>query len=124
VETYRLQKMKSKHWILILLVPLSEMKALFYSSNEKVSWYVFTDHKKLMCNVLQDYSNVVIFGVIFYYLAFIKVDLYTRSIAIYLFILNALDLLHLGLMDMQYFIPLKLLLAYIILYLCNRSKIL
>ena len=66
---------------------------------------------------------MLIFGVVFYYLAFIKVDLMARNIAIFLFIINGLDLLHLGLMDMQYFIPLKLLLAYIILKLCNRLKI-
>lgn len=66
---------------------------------------------------------MLIFGVVFYYLAFIKVDLMARNIAIFLFIINGLDLLHLGLMDMKYFIPLKLLLAYIILKLCNKLKI-
>lgn len=115
--------MKSKHWILLLLIPLSEIKALFYNSNLKVSWYLFSDNKRFLCNVLEDYSNMVIFGVVFYYLAFIKVDLRTRNISIFLFIINALDFIHLGLMDMQYFIPLKLLLAYIILNLCNKLKI-
>jgi len=115
--------MKSKHWILILLIPLSEIKALFYNSNLKVSWYLFSDNKRFICNVLEDYSNMVIFGVVFYYLAFIKIDLRIRNISIFLFIINALDLIHLGLMDMQYFIPLKSLLSYFILRLCNKSKI-
>lgn len=115
--------MKNKHWILILLIPLSEIKALFYNSDLKVSWYLFSNNKRFICNVLEDYSNMLIFGVVFYYLAFIKVDLRVRNIAIFLFIINGLDLLHLGLMDMKYFIPLKLLLAYIILKLCNKLKI-
>jgi hypothetical protein len=115
--------MKSKHWILILLIPLSEVKAFFYNSELKVSWYLFSDNKRFLCNVIEDYSNIIIYGVIFYYLAFIKVDLKTRSICIFLFILNALDLIHLGLMDIQYFITLKLLLSYIILQLCSKLKI-
>lgn len=115
--------MRLKHWILVLLVPFSEIKALFYNSDTKVSWYLFSDNKRFLCNVLEDYSNTIIFGVIFYYLAFVKVDLKTRNICIFLFIINALDLLHLGLMDMQFFIPLKLLLAYFILNLCNKLKI-
>ena len=115
--------MKNKHWILILLIPLSEIKALFYNSDLKVSWYLFSDNKRFLCNVLEDYSNMFILGVVFYYLAFIKIDLRVRNISIFLFIVNALDLVHLGLMDLQYFIPLKLLLSYIILRLCNRLKI-
>jgi hypothetical protein len=115
--------MKSKYWILLLLIPLSEIKALFYNSNLKVSWYLFSDNKRFICNVLEDYSNMLIFGVVFYYLAFVKIDLRIRNISIFLFIINALDLLHLGLMDMEYFIPLKLLFSYIILRLCNKLKI-
>lgn len=67
-----------------------------------------------MCNVLEDYVNIVIFGIIFYYMAFIKIDLNIRKICLFLFILNALDLIHLGLMDMQYMVALKLVLTYAI----------
>ena len=106
--------MKSKHLILLLLVPLSEIKALFYNSNLRVSWYFFSDKEKFMCNVLEDYANIVIFGIVFYFITFEKIDKITRNICLFLFILNALDLIHLGLMDMQYFVILKLVLTYVI----------
>ena len=112
--------MKSKHWILLLLIPLSEIKAVFYNSDLKVSWYLFSDNKRYLCNVLEDYSNIIILSTVFYYLTFVKIDSKTRNICLFLFILNVLDLIHLGLMDMEYFIPLKLLLAFIILKICNR----
>jgi hypothetical protein len=112
--------MKSKHWILLLLIPLSDIKAVFYNSDLKVSWYLFSDNKRYLCNVLEDYSNIIILSVVFYFLTFVKIDIKTRNICLFLFILNVLDLIHLGLMDMEYFIPLKLLLAFIILKICNR----
>lgn len=115
--------MKSKHWILLLLIPLSEIKALFYNSDTRVSWYLFSDNERFLCNVLEDYSNTIIFGIIFYYLAFVKVDLKLRNICIFLFIINALDLLHLGLMDQTYFVPVKLVLAFIILKICNKLRV-
>ena len=111
--------MRNKEIVLLLLIPLSEAKALFYSSNEKVSWFLFSNHKRYLCNVIEDYSNIVIFAIIFYYMAFVKPDLSTKSISLFLFILNALDLIHLGLMDMQYFIIAKLLIAFLI---CKLSK--
>lgn len=114
---------KLKHWILVLLVPLSEAKALFYKSEEKVSWYLFSDHSRYKCNVIEDYSNVIIMSTIFYYITFVKLDLLTKKICLFLFVANILDLIHLGLMDLEYFIALKLLLAYIILEICNKSKI-
>lgn len=116
-------KFKIKHYILFLLVPLSEAKALFYSSNEKVSWYLFSDHKRFICNVVEDYANILIMSTIFYYITFVKLDLLTKKICLFLFVANILDLIHLGLMDLEYFITLKLLLAYIILEICNKSKI-
>lgn len=114
--------MKSKQLILWLLVPLSEAKALFYNSDEKVSWYLFSDNRRLLCNVVEDYSNIIIMCVIFYYLTFLKIDIKTRNVCLFLFILNILDLIHLGLMDLEYFICLKLLLSYIILIACNKLK--
>lgn len=115
--------MKLKHYILLLLVPLSEAKALFYKSEEKVSWYLFSDHKRFICNVVEDYANILIMSTIFYYISFVKLDLITKKICLFLFVANILDLIHLGLMDLEYFIALKLLLAYIILIICNKSKI-
>ena len=106
--------MKSKHLILLLLVPLSEIKALFYSSDLRVSWYLFSDEKRYLCNVIEDYSNILIFGIVFYFITFEKTDKITRNICLFLFILNALDLIHLGLMDMQYMVALKLVLTYAI----------
>lgn len=122
-KIHRLLKMKSKHWILLLLIPLSNIKALFYNSDLRVSWYLFSDNKRYLCNVLEDYSNIIIFGTLFYYLAFVKIDINIRKISLFLFVINALDLIHLGLMDMQLFIALKLLLAYIIIKICNRLRI-
>lgn len=106
--------MKSKHLILYLLVPLSEAKALFYNSDLRVSWYLFSDNKRYLCNVIEDYSNIVIFGIIFFYMSFVTLDKKIRKFCLFLFIVNALDLIHLGLMDLQYFIPIKLVLSALI----------
>jgi hypothetical protein len=38
--------MKSKQLILLLLIPLSEIKAIFYYSDLKVDWYLFSDEKR------------------------------------------------------------------------------
>jgi len=115
--------MKSKHWILFLLIPLSNAKALFYNSDLRVSWYFFSDNKRFLCNVVEDYSNIIIFGVIFYYMAFVKIDINIRKISLFLFIVNALDLIHLGLMDMHLFIAFKIFLSYLITVICNKLKI-
>ena len=39
---------------------------IFYNSDQEVSWYLFSDSKRYLCNVLEDYSNIIIFGVVFY----------------------------------------------------------
>jgi len=59
-----------KHIILLLLIPMSEIKAIFYDDETKVSWFLFSDHKKYICNVLEDYSNIIIIGVILFYSIF------------------------------------------------------
>lgn len=114
--------MKSKHIVLWLLVPLSEAKALFYNSDLRVSWYLFSDNKRYLCNVVEDYSNILIFGIVFYYMAFVRFDITIRKFCLFLFVLNAFDLIHLGLLDCIYFIPLKLLLTYFTLKICNISN--
>jgi len=108
--------MQKKHLILLLLIPFAEAKAIFYNVNMRVSWYLFSDHERQLCMVVEDYCNIVIFGVVFWYLYKETRDLILKQIALFLFILNALDLIHLGLYDMQGFIALKLLLAYGIYY--------
>ena len=120
MKTYLHQKMKSKHFILLFLIPLSEIKALFYNSNLKVSWYLFSNTERFICNALEDYSNIIILSTVFYYLCFVKIDRKVKEIGLFLFIINILDLIHLGLMDLQYFTPVKLLLAFIIFKLCNK----
>ncbi len=114
--------MTNKHLILILLIPLSEAKAIFYHVDKEVSWYLFSDHARQMCNVVEDYSNIIIFGVVFYFMAYTKIDKKTKNTASFLFILNALDLIHLGLFDKQYFVILKVMLAFAIFTLCYKLK--
>jgi hypothetical protein len=91
--------MRNRHLILLSLIPLSEVKAVFYQSNLKVRYAVFSDNKLYLCNILEEYSNILIIGIVFYFLAFLKIDLITKKIALFLFIINALDFVFLGLMD-------------------------
>jgi len=114
--------MKSKHLILLLLIPLSEIKAIFYDSDLRVSWYLFSENERFLCNVLEDYSNILIIGTVFYYYLHVKQDILTRNIILFLFIINALDFVHLGLMDMSHLVWLKLILAFIILKVCSRLR--
>jgi len=105
--------MKSKHIILFLLLPLSEIKSIFYNSDLKVDWFLFSDNKRFLCNVLEDYSNIIIIGIILYYYLFTNRDIISKQIIFFLFILNALDLLFLGLMDNELYL-LKLPISLII----------
>lgn len=90
--------MRIKHLILLLLIPFSEIKAIFYNSDLQIRAYLFTDKTKYLCNVLEDYSNMIILGVVFYFIAFLKHDLITKKICLFLFIVNALDFIFFGLM--------------------------
>lgn len=114
--------MRIKHFLILLLIPLSEVKAIFYNSDKKVSWYLFSDNERYLCNVLEDYSNSIIICVFCWFLAFDKLDNITRNIFAYLFFLCILDFIHLGLMDMQYLIMAKIVLAYGIYYLWSKLK--
>ena len=109
----RLIKMKSKHLILFLLLPLSEIKSIFYNSDLKVDWYLFSDNKRYLCNVLEDVSNIIIIGIILYFYLFTKRDIVSKQIIFFLFVLNGLDLLFLGLMDNELYL-LKLPISLII----------
>lgn len=108
--------MRIKHIILLLLIPFAEAKAIFYNVDMKVSWYLFSDHKRQLCMVVEDYCNIVIFGVVFWYIYKETRDIILKQISLFLFILNTLDFVHLGLYDMEGFIAIKLLLAYGIYY--------
>lgn len=113
--------MKSKHLILLLLIPLSEIKAIFYDYYEKVSWYLFSDNKKYIDNVLEDYSNIIIIGVVLYFPLFVKLDIVTKQILFFLFIINAWDFVFLGLYDNDHYlwkIPLT-----VITYMYANSKV-
>ena len=123
VQAYRQQRMKSKNLILLLLVPLSEIKAIFYRCDIKVSWYLFSDNKKYICNVIEDYSNILIIGIIFYYSLFVKFDLNTKQIILLLFILNSFDLLFLGLFDNEYYLLKLPLTALTYAYVINKIHI-
>lgn len=102
--------MKSKYLILLSLIPLSEIKAIFYNSDIRVSWYLFSDNKRFLCNVLEDYSNCIIIGTFIFYSIFVKLDIVCKQILLFLFIINALDLVFLGLMDNNFYL-LKIIIA-------------
>ena len=114
--------MRSKHLILILLVPLSEMKALFYNSDIRVYYSFFSQEKKYLCNVVEMYSNLLIFSILFFLFAFLKQDLISRKICLFLFVINLLDLIHFGFMDVPYFVIPKLCISYIIFRLWLKLK--
>jgi len=104
--------MRLKHFLLLLLIPFSEIKAIFYNVDMAISGYLFSDHKRQICLVVEDYCNIIIIGVVMGFFVFSKRDKISTQIVLFLFILNALDFLHLGLYDMQGFIIVKLVLAY------------
>lgn len=113
---------RKKVLCLILLIPLAEIKAIFYHSNIKIKSGIFVGNPRYLCNVLESYADVIIFGVIFYYISNVDIDKETKETAKFLFILNVLDLIHLGLLDMQYLVIAKLLLAYAIYYLWSKLR--
>lgn len=112
--------MRAKHFLLLILIPLSEIKAIFYDSNIKVPWYLFSEKKKFLCNVFEDYSNIIILGVVFFFLTKPKNDLITRKICLFLFIVNFLDLVFIGLMGNALYL-LKIPISIITYsYICKR----
>jgi hypothetical protein len=112
--------MKSKYLILLSLIPLSEVKAVFYQSDLKVRYAIFSENKMYLCNVLEEYSNIIILGTVFYFLAFIKPDFATKQIALFLFIINGLDFVFLGLMDNLFYL-LKIPLSFILFAYANNK---
>lgn len=88
-----------KNKILMLLIPFSEVKAVFYQSDIRIKYALFSDNDKFLCNVLEDYSNIIIIGILMYYSLFVRLEYKTKQILLFLFIINALDFVYLGLMD-------------------------
>jgi hypothetical protein len=113
-QILKINKMRLRHLLLIFLIFLSEAKAIFYNLDMEVSWYLFSDHKRQVCMVVEDYCNIVIFGVVFWYLYKEAKDFIMKQVALFLFTLNALDFVHLGLYDMEGFILLKLIISFLI----------
>jgi hypothetical protein len=114
--------MRLKHLILLMLVPLSEIKALYYNSELSVRFSLYTHEKKYLCNVLEDYSNVIIFSAVFYFFVFSKQDMISRKIILGLFVLNTLDFFHFGIMDIPFFVIPKIALTFLITWLWLRLK--
>lgn len=114
--------MQPKHILLLFVILLSEAKAIFYNVDMEVSWYLFSDHTRQLCMVIEDYSNIIIFGIVFWYLYIAYKGKIMGEISLFLFIVNALDLIHLGLLDMQGFIIAKLILAFGIYKLWSKLK--
>ena len=105
--------MKNKWSILLaLLIPLGELKAIFYHLNTKVDWYLLSDNERYIDNVMEDYGNAVAFITIFAYIIFArqKTTLEKNICKLY-FVIACLDLLHLGAYDMQGLLFTKLVLA-------------
>ena len=116
--------MRSKHLALLSLLILANAKALFYFSNERVSWFLFSTRERYLCNVIEDYSNRISFIVLFSFITFNKIDHKTKQISLFLLIISILDVIHLGFIDLQYLIILKLVLASVLFKICTILKVL
>jgi len=103
--------MKSRHWILISLLFISEIKAIFYNSNISYEWYLVPDHSRFLCNILKDISTSIIIIVLCLYALKGAKDNLLRFIISCLITLSILDLIHLAVNDMQGFVLLKIALA-------------
>ena len=108
--------MKNNLWnvALLSLLPFGEIKAIFYHSDLRVDWYIFSDNKRYLCNVLEDYAIAITFIVIFAYMYWAKKTPFGVEVIKFLFVVSLLDILHLGAFDKQGLIMLKFSLAIII----------
>lgn len=108
--------MKSKIWsvLLLILIPIGEIKTLFYTSQLKVDWYLLADHSRFIDNVMNDYANAFSFIIIFGFILFGEKTPFNKALCRFYFIISILDLLHLGAYDMQGLMFLKFVLAIMI----------
>lgn len=107
-----------RYLVLYALMPLSEIKSIFYYSDLKVRFSIFSNETKYLCNVVEDYSNIIMIGVLCYYVVFVKINNKIRNIFLFLFIINALDLVFIGLMA-NYLYLLKLPITAVIYSRCR-----
>ncbi|MNY08875.1 hypothetical protein D3C86_1417530 [compost metagenome] len=94
---------KRKYIILLLLIPLSEIKAIFYDYDEKVSWYIFSDNKRFACNIIENYTNTIVYGVLLFYPLFVKMDIICKQIYLFLLVTCFYDFVFTALFDNNYF---------------------
>jgi hypothetical protein len=104
--------MKGRHWILISLLFVSEIKAIFYDSEIRFYWILNPEHSRLLCNILKDVSTSIITIVLCFYALKGAKDNILRFIVSSLISLSILDLIHLAINDMQGFVLLKIALAF------------
>lgn len=103
--------MKGRHWLLISLLFISEIKAIFYNSDIRFYWLLDPEHSRLLCNILKDISTSIIIIVLCFYALRGAKDNILRFIISSLITLSFLDLIHLAINDMQGFVLPKIALA-------------
>jgi hypothetical protein len=103
--------MKGRHWLLILLLFISEIKAIFYDSDIRFYWLLNPEHSRLLCNILKDISTSIIIIVLCFFALRSAKDNIERFIVSSYITLSFLDLIHLAINDMQGFVLLKIALA-------------
>lgn len=110
-----------KYIILLVIIPFSEIKAIFYDYDDKVSWYIFSDHQRFACNIIERYTDMIIYGVILYYPLFVKMDIICKQIYLFLLVTCFWDFIFTLLFDNDhhwYKIPLT-----VITYVYANSKV-
>jgi hypothetical protein len=103
--------MKSRHWLLISLLFVSEIKAIFYDSDIRYYWLLNPEHSRYLCNILKDISASTIIIILCFYALKGAKDGLLRFIISCLITLSFLDLIHLAINDMQGFVLLKIALS-------------
>lgn len=103
--------------VFLLLMPLllSFLPMIWYESNDKVDWYLFSDNKRYLTNVIEDYADIIAF-ILIYFVGVIAIrNKWIQSAALFMFVLSCLDLAHLALFDMAiiYWFP-KLLITFVV----------
>lgn len=103
--------MKGRHWLLVSLLFISEIKAIFYDSEIRFYWLLNPEHSRLLCNILKDISTSIIIIVLCFFALRGAKDNISRFIISSYITLSFLDLIHLAINDMQGFVLLKIALA-------------
>lgn len=109
--------------LLVILLPINRVQELFYKSDEKVDWYLFRDTKRYISSVIEDYAIAISFIVVFAYICFGKKTGLNKAITKFLFVLVCLDFIHLGLLDSQFLLTVKFIMAFGITLYLERKKL-